>query len=130
MKIKGFTLIELLIVISIAAILAIIIWGAVGPRKAGAQTFSSDSKMVLFLAEKKIPFLWTDRLGHLTLFASPATKRWSSADDVCKELKAMDARLAVVTLSTGSDAEATTELTWSAHGGITNRASRDEATCQ
>jgi hypothetical protein len=85
--------------------------------------------MVLFLAEKKIPFLWTDRLGHLTLFASATTKRWATAAEACTELKVMDARLTTVTLSTGSEAEATTKLSWAAHGGITNRASRDEATC-
>ena len=129
MKSKGFTLIELLIVIAIIAILAAVLWSAVGPRKAGDQTHNSDSQMVLFLAEQKIPFLWTDRLGHLTLFASPTTKRWSTAAEVCTELKSMDGRLTTVTLSTGSDAESTTELSWAAHGGITNRASRDEATC-
>ena len=129
MKFKGFTLIELLIVIAIIVILLAVLWGAVGPRKAGAQTFNSDSPMVLFLAKQKIPFLWTARLGHLTLFASPATKRWSSAAAVCTELTAMEPNLHSVTLSTGSEAETKTELSWSAGGGITNRASRDETTC-
>jgi type II secretory pathway pseudopilin PulG len=123
---KGFTLIEHLIIIAVIVILAFAFWGTVGSRKAGAQTFNSNSAMVLFLAKQKIPFLWTDRLGHLTLFVRPTIKRWSSAVDACTELKAMEPHLHSVTLSTGSE----TELYWSAEGGTTNIASRDEAICQ
>ena len=125
MKIKGFTLIELLIVIAIIAILAVVIWGAVGPRKACAQTFSSDSPMVLFLAKHEIPFLWAKQSGHLTIFGN----HLGTAADTCKLLKEKDARLLSVTISNGSEAESKTELTWSEEGGTTNRTSRDEALC-
>lgn len=125
---KGFTLIELLIVVAIILILVAIFFGAVGPRKAGAQTFSSDSRMVLYLAEKEIPFLWASKSGHLTIFRKPADGP-QFAVELCKFLKPMDERLTRVTISDGSDAEPVNEI-YNTDGFPSPRASRAEATCQ
>lgn len=124
---KGFTRIELVIAIMIVLVLVVIALSLVGPRKAGAQTFGTESKMVLFLSEHKIPFLWASKSGHLTIFrTSPDGPHFAA--EICAVLKPMDARLTSVTISDGSDAEPVTEI-YNTDGFPSPRASRDEAIC-
>jgi Tfp pilus assembly major pilin PilA len=121
----GFTLVELFILIAIIGILAILIAGAFTSKDAGAAT---TTPIPTFLRNQSAQFVYSSR-GSLTIFnAGEAT--WSTAADVCAELKPFDANLKSVTLLPANITNAETELVWNhAHTELTNINGQSEAVC-
>ena len=110
MKTKGFTLIELLIVIAIIVILAVVLWGAVGPRKAGAHEINH-SALISYLAEVGADYRW-GKNSHTLIIINRGTAEWGNVRDACTALTARDGMLSGMQLILQDGTNGTAELRW------------------
>ena len=81
---KGFTLIELLIVVAIIAIILVAIWGAIGPRKAGAHE-AAPSGIRAAMAEVGADYVWHPA-DHRLIIINKGSADWADAEAVCAVL--------------------------------------------
>ena len=114
---KGFTLIELLIVVAIILIVLAAIWGAIGPRKAGAHELFPNEMRVL-LAEKGVNYIWNPS-GHTIRVMDKGTADWADAQAACAALAAVapDVRPLTVVMP-ATDTSGTAELRWESGGEV------------
>jgi prepilin-type N-terminal cleavage/methylation domain-containing protein len=130
MKSKGFTLIEHLIVIAIIVILAFALWGAVGPRKAGAHEINH-STLISYLAEIGADYRW-GKNSHTLIIINRGTAKWGNVRDACTALVARDSTLSGMQLILQDGTNGTAELHWEGSGEtkvLNNLSSTDTAIC-
>ncbi len=125
MKNTGYTLTELMITIAVIGILGVLIFGAFTTKEAGAAT---STPIPDFLRNQSAQFTYSSR-GSLTIF-NVGNATWTTAADVCAELKPFDANLKSVTLLSANTTNAETELVWNdGHTKLTNLDGRNDADC-
>ena len=105
MKHNGYTLQELIIIIALIGIVGVIVAKAF-TNEADASTTSWP--IPTFLQNQSAQFIYSND-GNLTIF-NMGKATWMSADEVCAELKPLDANLKHVTLIPVTWRE--TEMVW------------------